>query len=460
MRLLMADLVRRNRWRAAFFGATLAAMFGAGAVMGDLALAFGASIFVTLHGTPLVLHHVPRPLWYLPLSKRDIWRGSWLVATAGITVCTTGVKLLVMLVPEVRHSVGLASLALSSVYDFAATGVGCALVVIATRPQPTSGPWRRASAFLRGLAEFTLMGGLVLGLYGAIPIRHALPTHWSDLTARSAAVLVAALVLTVATYFHTPVPQMPTNGVARRPRVSTAVPRFERSGLSGLPRLLVHEAAWTLILGGSFVVAAEVAVFGAAAVLHVPQTFVELLRAQNLLLFSGTVQAPLAPGVIDAFHLLIWYAFFGASLAARFPAMLRNLRTIPLSVWQVNALLIAWPAAIWLTVWTGLLALQFLVVGPGLASLRLPWFILLVGVTGLAQTMTLRLYGPLKGLALAAPAGLVPILHFLPVPSPALLLVLGVSGLLAAALLNHVQLARSSTYKNPRPPIGVAPLRI
>ena len=39
----------------------------------------------------------PRVIWYLPISKRDIWRAVWLLATVGATLITASAKLVAML---------------------------------------------------------------------------------------------------------------------------------------------------------------------------------------------------------------------------------------------------------------------------------------------------------------------------------------------------------------------------
>ena len=117
--------------------------------------------------------------------------------------------------------------------------------------------------------------------------------------------------------------------------------------------------------------------------------------ARELLVFAGTAP-PLPGGVFGVFPSLVWYALFMASLAARFPAMLRHLRVLPLSARQVNTLLVAWPAVIWLTVWTGLAALHYVVVGRGVSSWHVAFFVALAGSSALVQALTLRLVGVLR----------------------------------------------------------------
>ena len=366
MRLLIADFVRRNRFNPVFFGLMVATMFGATAAGVSPGRAFRVSMGMVFGiGPALVLRYLPRTIWYLPVSKRDIWRAGWLVSTVGATLLATAIKLAAILVPQVRASVSLASVALSSVYDFAYAGVGCGLVVLAIRPQPTNG-WRRGvSAVLKGSAEFILPLGMVVAFFGDFMAPH-LPTHWTDLTPRSIAVLVAALGVTAATYFYSPMPLTPTNRIQRPARARTGPPRLELGGFSGLPYLLVHESAWTLLIGGSMVIGSILVVFAAAIFLHSPEGIVGFLRALLLRLDGQVTPAP-GDGM-DSVIPLIGFAVFITSLIARFPTMIRHLRVLPLGAARLNLLLIAWPAVTWLVAWAGLLALHYVVVGDGVTD--------------------------------------------------------------------------------------------
>ena len=449
MRLLIADLVRRNRWKAALSGVLLAAMFGE-ASLGTPTLAFWFSMGMTFGlGPAITLGFVPRLIWYLPVAKRDVWRAGWLVGTLGVTLVTTAAKLAAILVPQLQHSLGLASIVLSSVYDFAYAGAGCGLVILATWPLPTSGPWRPVSVF-QGLAASALALGLPLALLGNLVAGDRLPIHWMDLTARSAAVLVAALSLAVATYFHSPVPPTPANRSSRRSRVKSGTPRFELDGLSGLPYLLAHEAVWTLMLGAFLVGGSALFVFVAAGITQSSEGFVGLLRSTLLTLDTGRVK--LEPdGGFGAFSLLIAFAVFATSLAPRFPSMMRHLRVLPLGPALLNALLIAWPAAFWLAAWTALLTLRYVILGQVLVLYHVNALVGLIGLSAIVQAMTLRLPRLLRPLTFSALLLPVPLLLLVNPLPPAASVAFGLGGLAVAAVLNHRSLARRSTYA----PIGV-----
>jgi hypothetical protein len=452
MRLLIEDLVRRNRWRAAALCVFLLLMFGATAAMGDFTRAFGVSMSVAFAGGTLTLQYVPRAIWYLPISKRDIWRAHWLVATVGVTLLTTAVKLAVLLVPQVRASSGLAVIALSSLCDFAYVGVGCGLVILATRPQPASGPRRGAAALFKAVAEIGLTSGFLLAAYGSFMLSHVLPTRWSELTPRSATLLIAALGVAVATYFHSPVPLTPSNRVTRRPRVKAGAPRFDLGGLSGLPRLLVHESAWTLMVGGSLLVGSALFVLVVANVAESPGGLAGFLR--SLLQRLDTRVNPDPTGGFDAFIQLIAFALFAATLAARFPSMMRHLRVLPLGATRLNALLLAWPAAVWLTAWIALQVLHYAILGRSAAFHHADALLGLIGIGALLQAMSLRLPALIRPLAFVPLLVVVPMSLFMDAPSAAACVAIGLGGLAIAAALNHRSLARRSTYTPSGPAIG------
>jgi hypothetical protein len=175
---------------------------------------------------------------------------------------------------------------------------------------------------------------------------------------------------------------------SERPRPARRVPGRVRSRLSGLPRLLAHEYAWALLIMAAMV-AGTALVISISARLQYHESPGELFRAAPVLLLGDTA-AP-SRGFARLFTSLLWLVLVVATLAARFPSMLRHLRVLPLSVRRINLLLVAWPAAIWATVWLALLAAQSLVTGVAPASLHLALFVGAAGLSAVLQAITLRL---------------------------------------------------------------------
>ncbi|HVL69858.1 MAG TPA: hypothetical protein VM364_21545 [Vicinamibacterales bacterium] len=467
MRALIIDLARRNARGAAGFGIALTVVWGIAALVeepspGALGLSMGLAFGL---GPFRLLWLVPRPIWYLPVSRRDLWRSAWVMATAGAALLTTTAKLIAVAILGTTAPYGVATLMLSSVYDFAYAGVGCGLVILATAPLPRQAPWHQMSRLWKAVGEVALPLGLPVAALGAI-YTDLLPMRWRDLDVASGSVLAAALAVTVGTYFHTPTPapRVPdgsilfTRAAAPGGRADTAgrIPRLAFRRLTGVPRLLLHEYVWSIAIGAALAAASALVVLLAANAFDTEEALADVTRA--LLLLPAGTDASRNGYAFNAVALLIWYAFFVATLAARFPVMMRHLRVLPLSARQVNLLLVAWPVMIWLTVWIALLALRQAVAGEGLTWGHLALFAGMWGLSALVQSLTLRLRGPMRVFVFSAMAGVVPLLTLLSSPTPAALGALGLGGLGAAALLNHAALRRPSTYRQADPVVGaVAP---
>jgi hypothetical protein len=449
VRLLIADLVRRNARGAAVWALMLMAVLWVAQWAEEPTRVFGFSMGLAFALGPVrILWHVPLPIWYLPIARRDIWQAAWLLSTAGTATLTTAIKLFALAAFTRVDGYGVGTILLSSVYDLAYAGVGCALVVVATYPRPGRAPWRQIAPAFAGLASFLLPVGLAAAfvtLYTDV-----LPARWADLTPASLLVLVTTLLVGVASWFYTPRPPrwIPDNvmftasRLSETPRRAHRVPAGGVSALSGVPRLLAHEYAWTLLIMAAMVAAAAL-VISIAVRLQYDESPGELFRTAVLLLGESAPPRGLA-GLLTS---LVWFLLVVSTLAARFPSMLRHLRVLPLGVRRVNLLLVAWPAAIWATVWLALLAGQWLVTGAAPASLHLALFVGVAGLSALLQAITLRLTGPVRGFTFTAVIALVPILQLVSVPDPRAIALLGIAGLIGAAILNHAALQRSSTYK-------------
>src|SRR6185369_13013745 len=75
MRLLLADRVRRtNRWVLLFFAAFAGGMWWAAGYSAQPSRALAASMGIAVQlGSFMTLLLIPRALWYLPVSRRDVW---------------------------------------------------------------------------------------------------------------------------------------------------------------------------------------------------------------------------------------------------------------------------------------------------------------------------------------------------------------------------------------------------
>ena len=131
-------------------------------------------------GPVATIASLSRPIAYLPLSRREVWFATWFVATVVATAATTVVKLPALIFGLDVRDGGLATIALSAVYDFATAGVACSLFAI-TEQSPDS-PSIRIDRLRQGLALFALVG-IPLGIFA---LNKQLPTRWSATWAGSA----------------------------------------------------------------------------------------------------------------------------------------------------------------------------------------------------------------------------------------------------------------------------------
>jgi len=437
MRLLVVDIVRRaSRWWLVFGFVFTAASWRMWPALdaGPRALAVSMGVAFSI-GQQILLLYPPRPLWYLPVSRRDIWRAVWIFATVGATATTTSAKLVSLLAPWGGARFGLSSLLLSTVYDFAFSGVGCGVAIVMVQPQPSRRsaravwPLVQAAAFLLRALGFVAAFNAPLWLPPNVPA-----TRWTDLGARGAVLLGAALAVTCAAYFYTP---RPTLSSRRRLRpLRSGAKRPARSGsLTGLPLLLWQESRWTLLMTA----AVCVLLFAVAVMTRVMSTHA-----------SGGGPALLVP--------FVYTAMFIVTLSARFPMMLRHLRVLPLGNRTVVSLLVVWPVMVGLTIGAGIGLMRYLITGTVPSSGSIALVVALAGLSAFVQAVTLpkALAGRLVvfGVAFAV----APLAPFMAPASPLTLVLVAGGALAAAVAVNVTMLSRNSMYKPPILP-AIQPLR-
>jgi hypothetical protein len=450
MRLLIVDLLWRGRWRTAVVSVFIFAMMWGSAAAGDIASAYGVSMaFAFMLGPQLTLRFVARPIWYLPVSRRNVWRAGWLVATVGVTATMTAAKLLAFVV--LPASPGLASVALSALYDFGATGIGAAFAIILT-----GGSARlRVTSVIRQMAEVVWSGGFFVPVVFGPWLGWRLAAHFADLSVGGATALAATLALAVATYFHSPLPPERASLHARTSRRRDEMAVLRPGGLTGLPYLLAREYGLMMLLGVGLAAIMAFVIVVMDNLLHSPGALADLVRTELLLLDgAGAADAESAEFVA----LMLWGGLFFASVAARFPSLMRHLRVLPVGDVCLNAALVAWPALIWLTVWVFVVALRYLVLGRGATSLSLALLAAMTGLSALVQALMLRLPGLPRTFVLPAAFLAVLLVRLLRAPSPAELALLGVAALAAAAIITRAALRRSATYRI-RPTVFGVPIQ-
>ena len=249
MRLLIADRIRRtNRWMMLCLVVTLTAMWWLGVESQQPGRAHAASMAVAFTFGQMCLLFVPRAIYQLPVSRREIWRSGWIVATLGGTAFTLGAKAVAFVMPSVRASIGLSDVALSTVYDFSAAGVACGIVIVATRPRPAGGPLHHPWPILKRLAEMTLPLGLMAGFYGPMWLTCSRP--------RAGPTWAAAASSCCSRRWRSPSPPISTlpllrrrkpapNGRRPRPATRRSRPvRGDRAATPAAPRVRVDGDDW------------------------------------------------------------------------------------------------------------------------------------------------------------------------------------------------------------------------
>jgi hypothetical protein len=437
MWLLVADLVRRQyRWPVlSAAGAAGVMWFVIAGLAEDVASAFAVSIGATFVIGPLMtIASGSRVVLYLPVSRREVWHATWFVATIVSTVAATLVKLPAAIAMLIAGDGVFGMLALSGVYDLTAAATACALMTFAMRPPDVNHPWRMR---LLGLLAIV---GFVGGALAVLSLHEHLPTRWSHLSPANVGMLVAILAAAAVTFANPPRTAARV-GPARRIRERAA--GYRESRAAGMPQLLVNEFVWTitmaLTLGLSF---ALIAFVGSTFMGQGPASLIEFLRAQHLLIFERTSEPMTASRPIS---LLIWFAFFTASLAARFPELLRHLRVLPIGQSSLIALLVMWPAAIWMAFWAGLLALH-VSVGSDIRNVHPDLWIRFVAVSALTQSLGLWLTGRYRWVFQAWPAVFLPLLPLASRAPASIGMPLAIFALAGAIVVTRAALARNTTY--------------
>jgi hypothetical protein len=444
MRLLIVDNIRRtNPWLSSLGALIAAGWYWAPELRGDegrlYAWSMGAALLL---GRQWILE--PRPLWYLPVPRREVWRAWWVVHTVGVTLFLLLMKLPFAVVGSTREVLGISGLLLSTTYDFATTGIGASLAVLSARPRPVRAPLRMAWSAVQAMSVVGATAALPIAVYLPQLLGVQPPVHWSALSAPAWTVLAAGLALTVATYFAPPGPPVLLDRLAQTAYARTPSQSRRRGiALTGLPRLLVQEYGFALAVGGSFVVVSTLFVLFMTDALKDSAGVTGIVRTDLQVLGGAPLDRPSDLGMLN---LMLAYGVLMAVLSPRFVGMLRHLRVLPIGRTRLNALLVVWPAIIWLSAWVIVFVAHYAVLGSPPASRSILPFISLIGFSALVLSFSLRLSGAGKYAAFLAAMGILPLMLFMAGPS-VVCAAIGLACLPAAAAINRIALSRNSTYK-------------
>jgi hypothetical protein len=433
--LLLADHLRRLGG-AYVAGAVLMTVvwvsLAAGMMQDTWALATSLVVVVVIGPLMGTADLSQREVRVLPLSGRQLWHAQWLLGIViPAAVTATGRAVAVVVAPAIPRTAAIQpdTLALATLCDVAYLGLASGLLVVLTRRR-WSGMSPRVARWVDIIATVALIGSIgwpiLLGQY--------LPVHWSDLGGPAGVGIAAGLGLAAASYFLPPGPRsraftlpLPVTARPRRPARRWQL-RRANGALSILRIVLVKCALLSLALGG-----------------------VALLSGDML---SGS----------RAHGAQLWMFVAITTVQSDWRERLRQLRTLPMSAWHVNALLLATPLAVWVSVylWLALLHRVMPAIGDGLSPALLAG---IAGASALGDACMLqsrsRSRGWLIRSAVMLPVTLLAVGPYVnDVPPIAAWLVsatVGALTLAAAALLNHRALTRSSAiYKSAGSELGFA----
>jgi len=401
-----------------------------------------------------------RELRTLPVTNRDLWVATWVVSTVVVTLALAAAQCLAViavLATTGSSAVSTETLLLATLYCFAYAG---ALSPIA----PAMGYSLSNAATRRPRwLWITISVAVVLTFIGAfgLPYYFAefLPLTLNQFSWTTALALVTCLALAALSLAWTP--QRGGFVPAKVQNTSGTIAPSKQSvgfadGLTGIPRvawpfvmLMLALSAGTLL---GFI--AYWATFDSGVPLRA------FLQDNAVLLFdTGFLPNP------DMGRMWIVFLLVSIMMTSPWKPFGRQLRVLPLTTNQVNALLLVTPFAQWALIWLALIATHFLVVGVFPGTLRPDIFVLLGGVTALGHVLMFRnghlgsMWIPLLIGAFSSLASRILTTNFA-LSLEVMLIAAGVMALLAAAFINHRTLTRSGSsakaYRPAQAPFGVS----
>jgi len=387
---LFRDYVRRHR--RTILGATVAmAFFWFGGARGlatpGLLIAASLSVAVATGGVHAFVALAPREIRMLPISAREIWVTRWWLSTvvavgAGMTGKVVG--WLVARTLAGPTAIPETTIWLSSLCDFAYAGLVLGLLAVPSARRGDAA-WKKWPFVLAMIA----FAGSVLWPFALIAV---LPVQWNQVVGFKAAVLAAALGATAYAYTFSPTVSAPGPHEARgsrRTRARSWMPTF--SNVTGTRRLVLK--AWLISLPLQVVL--PLFVVGTYGLVD---TFVEghwqgaayYLRDLGLLPFEPDAEPLRFIGIFIFVMVTSAAPWYLGQTREPEQAMLRHLRTLPMSGSGLTLVLVLFPLASWLSAWLVLAVFHLAVTGLPPASLRLPEFAAAFGVSTLVRAVTLR----------------------------------------------------------------------
>jgi hypothetical protein len=394
-----------------------------------------------------------RALRHLPVTNRDLWRTTWIlttVVTTGVLLVTKSLSVLLVTAFGGNPSVSAEAMLLSSVYDFSWAGVMLPLL-------PFLGYAEHAVDYRGTLAAVLAEAGRFVGLLGCfglpVLVSDALPTQVSEFTPVTAGMLIVCLAIAFGTLAWTPRRGLLAGQRARAQsaavRAGAATKTRFSDRLTGISRVAVPYllAMLALPVGASLALASYGVMSGFGPWWFLPQTPTVFDPADSG--DRGLTYFVLLPSAV-------------VTMMGLWNPWARLLKVLPLSVRQINALLLFTPFATWTILW--LLGWSVYVFTYGIPRTpRIEFAFGMAAIGALAHAVLLRFQSSTGTFwIIAFLGGLLPQLVKVglrdgTVPQIVFALI-GAVALCTAAFVNHHTLTRSTSasraYRRPLPPFG------
>lgn len=454
---LVFDAIWRNRWLYSVVVVILLPFWLAFEVSGSNPLpisttSLSLSFAVVLGPMTVIATMGLRELRHLPVTNRDLWRATWVVGTvvaAGVLLVAKTVSALLVAAFGGSPTVSAEAILLSTVYDF--TWAGTVLALFSLLGHAGHSVAQRGT-LAASCAAAAPTAAVLAGFGLPVVLGDALATRPGEFTSAATGVLVAGLTIAFGALAWTP-----RRGVLagertqpRRAFVSPGAATRTRliDSLTGISRVAVPYllATFALPVGACLALAAYGVISGTGLWWFVPH--------------APTVFDPADTGDRGLTYFVLLPCAV-VTMQGLWTPWARLLKVLPLSVRQINALLLLTPFAAWMILWLlGWSAYAFAYGTP--STLRVDLAFGLAGIGALAHAALLRFQGSLTWV-IASIGGLTPLLLKVGVREGAdpqiVFAMIGAIALCAAAFVNYHTLTRSTSssraYQRPQPPFGL-----
>jgi hypothetical protein len=374
----------------------------------------------------------------LPVNDRDLWVTQWVYAT-----CLGPALLLVLKCVLIATAVfggrtlfTLDTLLLSTLYDVVYAGV---LLPVPLWFEAES----KALALRSGRPVFQSSWTLTLfaftaAMAGPFVLARSLPKHVDEFTIAGGVALGLGLTIAVAALVWTP-----SNGgvLITVPAPAPATPaqpatRDTGRSLKGIPVVL-----WS----------------------HGRSTFVTGLLVMMLAAAITPFLPAKPPPQRMVTGLFILFALMAAGMVNAWALWVRRLKVLPLSTRQINALFVLTPLLTWVVLWVAMLLVHVLLEWPLTVELGPAAILMYAGLTA----MTHAVYSPLSGTVLGgstatmlggvlAAGSAIMLAEYPDIPPRLFLLTVAALSFAAAAIINHFTLTRSTSSARAYRPFGLS----